>query len=234
VPRLSCWISNSWNSIRQRCCRWNANQVVGPTLQLKRLLRATITDQQKKDQPRRKRHELRASSTTPLTAALLLLTSVATGTDASAGAPQGRWGVGISAGPSLNFSSVAGDITRTGFGLTGSLTLAELLDVELVVGGRFAEVASHLDLAAGAELRRAWGRLELVAGPRVGVTVMKVHWVGTRQLWTWALLVNLGAGLRVRLWRGLEARIRLASFTLYYNEVGILCWEPSLGAGFRF
>jgi len=146
--------------------------------------------------------------------------------------PPPVWGLGLSGGISWFLTpDVPSEYMRSGFMLTGARVFLELLEVELGAGGRFGPVASHIDLAAGIKLRRRWERVTLAGGPRVGATIMNLRQGGR---WTYALLVNLGAGLRIKLIKGLEIRVDPASFTLYWNKASILCWEPTVGFGYWF
>jgi hypothetical protein len=143
------------------------------------------------------------------------------------------WTVAVDGGMAVPFPS-NGRTRRGTVGLSISRLFWHHLDLELAVRVGVSEISTDLVASSRVGLGLALGALGLSIGCRLGYASMHIDKGDLGSLWTDALLVNPGVELALRVMRHLEIRAAALSVSLYWNQVWMVAWEPSVGLGVRF
>jgi hypothetical protein len=108
------------------------------------------------------------------------------------------------------------------------------LELEAAFRLGLSRISTDLAASGGAGFRFVLGPLLITAGGRVGYVAMHVDKGSLGSLWTGALLISPGVSLSYPLGERFELRARVLTVSLYYNDLWIVGWEPSMGLGVRF
>jgi len=165
-----------------------------------------------------------------------LLLALAGPVQAHAGEPaEARpWSVAVEGGAAL--MPITLEETGGLAAVTVSRIFARLLELELCFRYQNANLSTHVDSAirAASHLRFVDGKVALVPGLRLGYSAIQIHVPNMDPHWTGALLIQPGLDLRFLPLPWLELRVNVITGSVYWNELWIFVWEPTLGVGFRF
>jgi hypothetical protein len=146
-------------------------------------------------------------------------------------AEPARWIVALSGGAALPFP--ANSVTTRGvFNLSLARVGWRLHEVEVAFGAGFSRLANEVASSARYGLRLSVWRLTFSLGARLGHVATHVE-KELGELWTHALVVEPGAVVSIRIWRGVELRAALPGIAFHWNNLWLTRWEPAVGVGVR-